>query len=154
MYCGCSLPSDITIRVAHRIADTILSNAFRSVEVLEDAVKIFVNLVSFWIQTFQNQKTSTFKYKKKTIYINKKNPAYRRHWIYRRVQIEAPGVVCHMSLTQTATATDPPPANSPTMHNRMGCKDPKSTFFRGGDFRPCLSQHWKLWDRIPFISFM
>ena len=25
-----------------------------------------------------------------------------------------------MSLTPTATATEPPPANSPTMHSRMG----------------------------------
>ena len=42
------------------------------------------------------------------------------------------GVMClmspvtgHMSLMPTATATekDPPPAYSPTMHSRMGCKD-------------------------------
>ena len=34
-------------------------------------------------------------------------------------------VNCHMSLTPTATATVlvPPPANSPTMHSRMICKD-------------------------------
>ena len=27
-------------------------------------------------------------------------------------------VTCHMSLTQTAAATEPPPANSLTMHSR------------------------------------
>ena len=34
-------------------------------------------------------------------------------------------VTCHLSLTPTATATDPPPANSPIMHNRLVCKEPK-----------------------------
>ena len=33
-----------------------------------------------------------------------------------------------MSLTPTATAKDPPPANSPTIHSRMVYKDPKITF--------------------------
>ena len=33
-------------------------------------------------------------------------------------------VTCHMSLTPTARATDPPPAKSPTMHSRM-----QSTYF-------------------------
>ena len=28
-------------------------------------------------------------------------------------------VACHMSLTPTATATDPPPANSPIIHGRL-----------------------------------
>ena len=28
-------------------------------------------------------------------------------------------VTCHMSLTPTSTARDPPPANSPSMHSRM-----------------------------------
>ena len=28
-------------------------------------------------------------------------------------------VTFHMSLNPTTTATDPPPANSPTMHSRM-----------------------------------
>ena len=31
-------------------------------------------------------------------------------------------VTCHFSLTPTATATDPPAANSPTMHSRLVCK--------------------------------
>ena len=35
-------------------------------------------------------------------------------------------VTCHMSLTPTATATDPPTAKSPTMQNRLVCKDPKT----------------------------
>ena len=29
-------------------------------------------------------------------------------------------VTCHMSIAATATATDPPPANSPTLHSRAG----------------------------------
>ena len=33
-------------------------------------------------------------------------------------------VTCHMSLTPTATAIHPPPANSPTMHSRLFQKDP------------------------------
>ena len=44
-------------------------------------------------------------------------------------------VTCHMSLTQTATATDPSPANSPTMHSRIICKDPKNLLFSVGQFR-------------------
>ena len=32
-------------------------------------------------------------------------------------------VSCHLSLTPTVTATDPPPANSPTMHSSLVCKD-------------------------------
>ena len=35
-------------------------------------------------------------------------------------------VTCQVSLTSTATATDLPPANSPTMHCRVFCKDPKT----------------------------
>ena len=34
-------------------------------------------------------------------------------------------VTCHLSLTPTATATDPPPANSPIMHSRLVGKEPK-----------------------------
>ena len=36
-------------------------------------------------------------------------------------------VTCHLSptLTATATATEPPPANSPTMHSRLVCLKPK-----------------------------
>ena len=33
-------------------------------------------------------------------------------------------VTCHLSLTPTAIARDPPPAFSPTMHSRLVCKDP------------------------------
>ena len=33
----------------------------------------------------------------------------------------------HMSLTSTATAMDRPTANSPNMHSRKVCKDPKIT---------------------------
>ena len=32
-------------------------------------------------------------------------------------------VTSHLSQTPTAAATDPPPANSPTMHSRLVCKD-------------------------------
>ena len=34
-----------------------------------------------------------------------------------------PPVACHLSIMPPATATDP--ANSPTMHRRLVCKDPK-----------------------------
>ena len=65
-----------------------------------------------------------------------KYPACGRQWISQNVGIVAPinsevtcqwlrltcyvsPVTCHISLTSTATATDPPPANSPIMHSRM-----------------------------------
>ena len=32
-------------------------------------------------------------------------------------------VICNLSLTPTATATDLPPAYSPTMHRRLVCQD-------------------------------
>ena len=35
-------------------------------------------------------------------------------------------VTCHLSLTPTATAIDPPPANSTIMHSRLVRKDPKT----------------------------
>ena len=35
-------------------------------------------------------------------------------------------VACHLSITPTASATDPPPANSPNMHSRLVPKDPKT----------------------------
>ena len=35
-------------------------------------------------------------------------------------------VTCHLSLLLTATATDPPPANSSIMHSRLVHKDPKT----------------------------
>ena len=35
-------------------------------------------------------------------------------------------VICHLSLMPKATATDLPPANSPTMHSRMVGKDQKN----------------------------
>ena len=37
-----------------------------------------------------------------------------------------PTVTCHLSLMATATAKDPPPANSPIMNSRLVCKDPKT----------------------------
>ena len=35
------------------------------------------------------------------------------------VRCQVSPVTCHKSLTPTATAMDPPPANSPTMHSRI-----------------------------------
>ena len=35
-------------------------------------------------------------------------------------------VTCDLSLTSTATATDPPPANSPTMHSWLVCRAPNN----------------------------
>ena len=42
--------------------------------------------------------------------------------------LNIPHVMCHQSLTPTATATatDPPPAISPIMHSRLVCKNPQS----------------------------
>ena len=34
-------------------------------------------------------------------------------------------IICPLSLTQTATVTDPPHASSPNMHSRLVCTDPK-----------------------------
>ena len=42
-----------------------------------------------------------------------------------RLRCHMLSVTCHMSLTPTATAMDPSPANSPTMHSRIVRKDPK-----------------------------
>ena len=36
-------------------------------------------------------------------------------------------VTCHLSLTLTATATEPPPANCPIMHIRLVCQNPPKT---------------------------
>ena len=38
-------------------------------------------------------------------------------------------VMYHLSLTQTATATNPPPANSPIMHSRLVLKSQKFQIF-------------------------
>ena len=35
-------------------------------------------------------------------------------------------VECHLSLRPTDIATDPPPANSSTMHSKLVYKDPKT----------------------------
>ena len=42
------------------------------------------------------------------------------------VRCHVSSVSCHLSLTVTATATDPPPANSPTMQSRLVCKPPNT----------------------------
>ena len=60
-----------------------------------------------------------------------------------RVTCRMSPVTCQMSLTPTATARDPPPANSPTMHNRMVCEDQQINFFMRGNLRPFLSQNGK-----------
>ena len=61
---------------------------------------------------------------------------------------------CHMSLSPTATATDPSAANSYTIHSRMVCKDPNLIIFPQGDFKLFLSKNCKFWDQCPFITFM
>ena len=38
-------------------------------------------------------------------------------------------VICHLSLAPTATATDPPPANSPIIHSRLARKIQKRERF-------------------------
>ena len=53
-------------------------------------------------------------------------------------------LTCNRSLTPTATAMDPPHANSPTMHIKMVGKDAKVTFFSPVDsFKPFLSKSYK-----------
>ena len=61
-------------------------------------------------------------------------------------------VTCHMSLTLTATDTDPLPANSLTMHSWMVCKDPQIYFFSRGNLRQFLSKIFKFWDQVAFIT--
>ena len=41
------------------------------------------------------------------------------------VTCNLPPVICHLSLTPTATAISPPPSNSPIMHSRLVLKDAK-----------------------------
>ena len=43
---------------------------------------------------------------------------------------------CHMSLTPTATAMDPPLANSPTMHCRIVCQEQDINFTPQDNFKP------------------
>ena len=49
-------------------------------------------------------------------------------------------LTCHLSLTITATATDPPPANSPTMHSRLVCKENNFLTWGTSLFIPNLKQ--------------
>ena len=60
------------------------------------------------------------------------------------VRFQVSCVTCHMSLTQTATATDPPPANSPTMHIRMVRKDPQIINFSAGKLYTIYELNCKL----------
>ena len=72
-------------------------------------------------------------------------------------------VACHLSLTPTATATDPHPANSPSMHSRLVCKDPKksqdknhSVFHKTNCLRQKSSLHQEAWvppTNEPFSVF-
>ena len=68
-------------------------------------------------------------------------------------------VACHMSLTSTATATDPPPSNSPTMHSMLVHKDPKSlkiskpktiieTDKKKHSLEVCQYQQYALWPEV------
>ena len=61
-------------------------------------------------------------------------------------------VTCRMSLSSTATAMDPPPAHSPTVHSRMVCKDQKISFFSRGNSMPFNIQNCKVWDHCPVIT--
>ena len=46
-----------------------------------------------------------------------------------RVTCHRSPVTCHLSLTPTATATDPPPTNSPIMHLKMQSKNIKKNCY-------------------------
>ena len=61
-------------------------------------------------------------------------------------------VTCHMSVTPTATATDPPPANSPTMHRRIDDKD-LQIFFFPGQFKTISDPKWQILKPLPFNYF-
>ena len=52
-----------------------------------------------------------------------------RHFLYHMSHITRclSPVTCHMSLMPTATATDSPAANSPTIHKWLVCKDQKNS---------------------------
>ena len=56
---------------------------------------------------------------KKNIYIKKNYQVLYVRCHVSCVTCRVSPVTFHMSLTPTATATDPPPANSPKMHSRM-----------------------------------
>ena len=68
------------------------------------------------------------------------------------VRCNVSGVRCHLSRVSNADSnSDSPSANSPTMHNRMVCKDLKNQLFSLGNFRPFLSQHCKVKTNVFFI---
>ena len=56
------------------------------------------------------------------------------------------GVTCHMTLTRTANATNPPSANSPSMHKI-------NLLFLRGNFSPFLSKNRKFWQHFAAITF-
>ena len=64
-------------------------------------------------------------------------------------------VTCHMSLkpTATSTATDPPPANSPTMKIRTFCKYTTIYFFPCSNLSPLLSKNFKFLHHFAYITF-
>ena len=59
-------------------------------------------------------------------------------------------VIYHVSCV-TATAMDPPPANSNTMQSRMVCEDPKIYIFSAGLFKTISES--KLQIRRPMFIY-
>ena len=59
-------------------------------------------------------------------------------------------VCCHQSLTPTAIATDPPPANSPTLHSRLVHQDktqnPKT--FQNTKTNSTPQQKSRIWETL------
>ena len=71
-------------------------------------------------------------------------------WYVSHVACHMPHVTCHISITSTTTAIDPAPANFPSMHSRMVCKDQQIIFVRGAfdtifeQLRPMLFPNFPL----------
>ena len=61
-------------------------------------------------------------------------------------------VICQLSLTPIATATDPPPANSPIMHSRLFCKDPKNHRIFDNAKNPQNGKNTKMSRGIPILA--
>ena len=70
------------------------------------------------------KRKETGQYENKKIKTRKNLLRVTRHWSYVTCHVSRD--TCHLSLTPAATATDPTPANSPTMHSRLVRKDLKT----------------------------
>ena len=92
-------------------------------------------LINFWFRADLNQFTCVAKNKfsvqeeekKLSMYVERGNNTKSIQQIKENTNLLR--VDCHLSSTPTTTATDPPPANSPTMQSRLVWQD--KTIFLG-----------------------